>query len=142
MRKAIYLIKNSPNWPPHSIIEELKNHTQVTIPPPPNQEPNQNEWIKIVAKIVKTANVHARKITTKHIQECVRKAISKYMQLYEKNPKKINKKIFKKQETPSLDYITDEHNNIITNPEDIANEIHKQQSISNRPTVPPCYHQP
>ena len=36
----------------------------------------------------------------------------------------------------------DRHNNILTNPEDIANEIHIQQSISNRPTVPPCYFQP
>ena len=34
IRKAIYLIKDSPNWPTHPIIEELKNHTQVNIPPP------------------------------------------------------------------------------------------------------------
>ena len=41
-----------------------------------------------------------------------------------------------------MDCITDKHNNILTNPVDIANEIHKQQSISNRPTVPTCYYQP
>jgi hypothetical protein len=41
-----------------------------------------------------------------------------------------------------MDCITDEHNNILTNPIDIAKEIHKQQSISNRPTVPTCYYQP
>jgi hypothetical protein len=34
IRKAIYLIKNSSNWTTHPIIEELKNHTQVVIPPP------------------------------------------------------------------------------------------------------------
>jgi hypothetical protein len=27
IRKAIYLIKNTPNWSTHPIIEELKNHT-------------------------------------------------------------------------------------------------------------------
>ena len=59
-----------------------------------------------------------------------------------KNPKKINKKVIKNQETPPLDCITDDHNAILTNPEDIANEIHKQQSISNSPTVPTCYYQP
>ena len=35
IRKAIYTIKNSPNWPTHPIIDKLKNHTQVHIPPPP-----------------------------------------------------------------------------------------------------------
>ena len=40
IRKAIYTIKNTPNWPTHPIIEELQNHTQVNIPPTPNHEPN------------------------------------------------------------------------------------------------------
>ena len=111
-------------------------------PTPLNQEPNQQEWIKILAQIVKNANIHARKITTKYTQECVKKIISKYRQLYEKNPKKINKRVFKNQESSPFDCITYEHNNILTNPVDIANEIYKQQSISNRPTVPICYHQP
>ena len=33
------------------------------------------------------------------------------------------------------------NNSILTNPTDIANEIHIQQTISNSPTVPTCYHQ-
>ena len=56
--------------------------------------------------------------------------------------KKINNKVFKNQDTPPLDCIRDRNNNILTSPKDIANEIHIQQSISNRPTVPTCYYQP
>jgi hypothetical protein len=142
IRKAIHLTKTFPIWQTHPIIEELQNHTHVTIPPPPNQEPNQQEWITTIAQIAKNANKQARKITTKYTQECIKKAISKYKQLYEKNQKKNNKKVFKNQEVPPLDCISNEYNTIITNPIDIANEIHKQQSISNRPTVPTCYYQP
>ena len=61
--------------------------------------------------------------------------------MYEKSPKKINRKIFKNSETSPLDFIIDRHNNILTSPKDIAKEIHIQQSISNRPTVPTCYYQ-
>ena len=149
-KPSLYLPPNQKSNLPHKKLTKLvdtSNNRRAKKPypsqnaTPPNQDSNKHEWIKIVAKIAKTANIHARKITTKHTQECVKKAISKYRQLYEKNPKKMNKKIFKNQETPPLDCITDEYNNIITNPEDIANEIHKQQSICNRPTVPTCYHQ-
>ena len=61
--------------------------------------------------------------------------------MYEKNPKKINRKVFKNTETSPLDSIIDRQNNILTNPEDIASEIYIQQSISNRPTVPTCQYQ-
>ena len=93
IRKAIYLTRNSPNWQTHPIIEELTNHNHINIPPP-NQDLNQEEWIRIIANIAKSAHTQARKITTKYTQECIKKAISKYRQLYEKSPKKINKKIF------------------------------------------------
>lgn len=82
----IYLTKNNPNWQTHPIIEELKNHAN--IPPPPNQEPLQQEWIKTLAKIAKTTNIHARIITTKYIQECIKIVISKYKQISRKDPKK------------------------------------------------------
>ena len=61
--------------------------------------------------------------------------------MYEKSPKKINRKVFKNTETSPLDSIIDKHNNILTNPEDIALEIYTQQSISNRPTVSTCKYQ-
>ena len=34
-----------------------------------------------------------------------------------------------------------QNGDIITNPKDIANEIYSQQTITNKPTVPTCYHQ-
>ena len=101
----------------------------------------QQEWLINIATIAKTANSHARAITTKYTRDCIKKAISKYRQLYEKNPKKIHKKIVNNHETPPLDCITDTNNNILTNPTDMANEIYIQQTISNSPTFPTCYHQ-
>ena len=55
---------------------------------------------------------------------------------------KKNRKVFKNLETPPLDCITDRNNNILTSLEDIAKEIHIQQSISNRPTIPTCHFLP
>jgi hypothetical protein len=129
-------------WQTHPIIEQLINHKHANIPPLPNHEPLQQEWLITIASIAKIANTLARTITTKHTRECIKKATSKYRQLYEINPKRIHKKVFNNQETPPLDCITDRYNNILTNPSDIANEIYIQQSSSNSPTVPTCYHQP
>ena len=129
-------------WQTYPIIQQLKNHKHVNIPPLPNQELLQQEWLITIATIAKTTNTHARTIITNYTRDCVRKAISKYRQLYEKNPKQIHKKIFNTQETPPLDCITDRYNNILTNHLDIANEIHTQQSSCNSSTVPTCYHQP
>ena len=61
--------------------------------------------------------------------------------MYEKNPKKINRKVFKHSETALLDSITDRQNNIIINPKDITKEIHIQQFISNHPTIYTCHYQ-
>jgi hypothetical protein len=142
IRKTIYITKNIQDWPTHPIIEELKTYTNVIIPPLPTEQQDQQEWIQSLVEIAKTAKTQARKITTKYTQSCIKKAILKYRQIYDKNPKKINKRVFKNQETPPLDCILDRNNNILTSPEDIANEIHIQQSISNRPTIPTRYYQP
>ena len=107
-------------------MDEINNHNHNTIPPPPDQEINQQDMIKTLASLAKPANTQVRKITTKHTLDSIKKAISKYRQLYETSPKKINKKIFKNQETPPVDCIMDRNNNIPTNPENIANEIHIQ----------------
>ena len=140
IRKTIYLIKNSPNWQAHPIIEELKNHSPHPTSSQPiteltrmDQYPNSNRQNRTYKCPQNYHKIHPR---------MRQKAIFKYRLLYGKSPKKINKIAFKNQKTPSLDCITDEHNNIVTNPIDIANEIHNQQSISNRPTVQTCYHQP
>jgi len=52
------------------------------------------------------------------------------------------KKVFKNLNTPPLDCIMDRHNNLLTNPVDITNKIHIQQSISNIPTIPTCHYLP
>jgi hypothetical protein len=57
-------------------------------------------------------------------------------------PKKIYRRVFKNSETPPFDSFTNKQNNIMTNPDDITNEIYVQQTISNRPTNPTCYYQP
>ena len=134
--------KNDPNWQTHPILTEIRNHQNVQISHPPTTNTSLNVWIDEIAAIAKTANKQARNITTKYTKNCILKAISKYRQLYEKSPKKINRKVFKNSETSPLDSITDRQNNILTNPKDIAKEIYIQQSISNRPTVPTCHHQP
>ena len=141
IRKIIYITKNDPNWQTHPILNEIHNHQHVQIPNPPTTNTSLNVWIEEITTIAKTAKIQAINITTKYTKECILKAISKYRTLYEKNPKKVNRKIFRNFETSPLDSIIDRQNNILTNPEDIAKEIYTQQSISNRPTVPTCAHQ-
>ena len=56
--------------------------------------------------------------------------------------KKINRKVFKNTESPPLDCISDEYNNILTSSKDIANEIFNEQTKNNRPTILTCNYQP
>ena len=139
--KTIYIAKNNPQWKTHSILNKICSHQYVQIPHPPVTDSIPNEWIDFIATIAKIANKEARKITTKYTIDCIRQVVSKYRQLYEKSPKKVNRKVFKNSETSPLDFIIDRQNNILTSLQDIAQEIHIQQSISNRPTVPTCHHQ-
>jgi hypothetical protein len=138
IRKTIYIAQHDPMWQTHPILNDIRNHKHISIPHPPVTTAPPTEWINAIATIAKTANKEARKITTKYTKACILKAVSKYRQMYDKSPKKINRKVFKNTETSPLDSIIDRQNNILTNPEDIALEIYTQQSISNRPTVPTC----
>ena len=140
--KAIYITNNTINWCNHPIMYELNSHTHINIPPPPNDDLLKNDWIKELATLAKIVNIQERKITTKYTKECIKKTIFKYRQVYEINLKKINKKVFKNLVIPPLDCITNRNNYILTNLEDIANEIHIQQSISNRLTIPTCHFLP
>ena len=88
IRKTIYIAKNNPQWQTHPILNEIRNHQHVQIPYPPTTNTPPNEWIDTIAAIAKTANKEARKITTKYTKNCILKAVSKYRQMYEKNPKK------------------------------------------------------
>jgi hypothetical protein len=71
----------------------------------------------------------------------IQKAISRYKQLYNISSKKANQKIFKNHDIPPLDPILDRSNNILTNPDNMAHEIHLQQTIINKSQVPTCYYQ-
>ena len=125
----------------HPILIDIRNHQHVHILHPPITTSPLVEWIDTITTIAKNANKEAKKSTTKYTKDYILKAVLKYRQMYEKNPQKINRKVFKNIETSSLDSIIDRQNNILTNPEDIAWEIYTQQSISNRPTVPTCHYQ-
>ena len=123
---------------PSSRMRPIFNHPHATIPPPPAPHLEYDEWIGTLATIAKDAKNKARKITTDYTKKQIKKTISRYQQLYDKSPKKINRKVFKSSDTPPLDCLTDRSNNILTNPQ----EIHAQQSISNQPTVSTCHYQP
>ena len=105
IRKTIYITNNTINWRNHPIMYELNSHTHINIPPSPNDDLLKNDWIKELATLAKIANTKARKITIKYTKKCIKKAISKYRQLYEISPKNINRIVFKKFETPPLDCI-------------------------------------
>lgn len=108
-------------------------HVQISTPPPNNYH---EEWFTNKSKLINTTHKATQKIATKYIKKCIQKAISKYHLLYDKSLKRVNKKVFKNIETPSL---LDRNNNIISNLEDIGIKIHIQQSLNNRATVP-IYH--
>ena len=141
IRKTIYIVQHDPLWLAHPILNDIRNHQHVNIPHPPTPPVTHVEWINTIAAIAKNANKEAKKITTKYTKDCILKAVSKYCQMYKKSPKIINRRVFKNSETSPLHSIFDRHNNILTNPADIASEIYTQQSISNRPTVPTCHYQ-
>src|SRR5450631_4177162 len=101
---------------PHPKRYTKPPHTSIPHPPVITAPPT--EWIDAIATIAKNANKEARKITTKYTKDCILKAVSKYRQMYEKSPKKMNRKVFKNTETSPLDSIIDRQNNILTNPED------------------------
>ena len=88
IRKTIYVAKNNPQWQTHPILTEIRSHQYAQIPHPRVIDTIPNEWIDTIAAIAKNANKEARKITTKYTKDCIRKAISKYGQLYGKSSKK------------------------------------------------------
>jgi hypothetical protein len=82
------------------------------------------------------------RIITKQTTFNCKKEISKYKNILNLQPKRIHKVILKNTENTMLDSIKNRQGNILTNPEDIAEEIYIQQSILNQPATPTCHHQP
>jgi hypothetical protein len=142
IRKAIKTTTQETNWRTHPILTNIHNHQLVEIPNPPNDPLLINEWIKTLGTIGKTAKKNARDIITKQTSINYKKAISKYRNTLNLQPKRIHKVIFKNMENTTLDSIQDRQGNILTNLQDIAKEIYIQQSILNQPAIPTCYHQP
>jgi hypothetical protein len=91
--------------------------------------------------LVKKTTKDARTIIAKHSRKSTQKAIAKFQQLISLKPKQGNKIIFYHTGNPPLDSIMDTHNNILTNPIDIADEIYTQQSKINAPTIKTCKYQ-
>jgi hypothetical protein len=142
IRKAIKITTQDTNWITHPLITRLQNHPHAVIPHPPNDPIFINEWIKTLGTIGKTAKKNARNIITKQTAINCKKTIAKYGNTLNLQPKRIHKVIFKNTDNTTLDSIKDRQGNILTNPEDIAEEIYIQQSILNQPTIPTCHHQP
>jgi hypothetical protein len=90
----------------------------------------------------KKAKKSARDIITKQTSINCKKEISKYRNTLNLQPKRIHKVIFKNIDNITLDSIKNRQGNILTNPEDIAEEIYIQQSILNQPAIPTCQYQP
>ena len=108
IRKIIYIIKNNPTWLTHPLITQgLNTYRHAHIPSPPAPHLPYDDWIGTLATIGKDSKNKARKITTEYTKIQIKKAISKYQQLYDKSPKKINRRVFKNVDTPPLDCLMD-----------------------------------
>jgi hypothetical protein len=98
--------------------------------------------MKILGTIGKTTKKNASDIITKQTSIKCKKEISKYRNTLNLQPKRIYKVVFKNIDNTTLNSIKDKQGNILTNLEDIAEEIYIQQSILNQPSTPTCHHQP
>jgi hypothetical protein len=91
---------------------------------------------KTLGILGKKAKKSAQDIITKQTSINCKKAISKYKNTLNLQPKRIHKVIFKNTDNITIDSIKNRQGNILTNPEDIAEEIYIQQSILNQPAIP------
>ena len=105
--------------------------TQIpNIPPLPNNPAELHAWIEEIAKIGKNAKTEAHKIITKQTSINCKIAITKYRALLNAKPKTIHKKIFNPTNNNSLDCLQNRLGQILTKPQDIANEIYQTQQLS------------
>jgi hypothetical protein len=141
-RKTIKITIQDTNWRTHPLISNIQNHPHTNIPSPPNDPTLITEWIKTLGILGKKAKKFAQDIITKQTSINYKKAISKYRNTLNLQPKRIHKVIFKNTDNITLDSIKNRQGNILTNLEDIAEEIYIQQSILNQPAIPTCQHQP
>jgi hypothetical protein len=89
IRKTIKLTTQNTNWRTHPLIANIQNHPHATIPNPPTDPTFINEWIKILGTIGKTTKKKARDIIIKQTTTNCKKAISKYRNTLNLQPKRI-----------------------------------------------------
>ena len=141
IRKTIKLTTQDTNQRSHPLIINIQNHPHATIPNLPNDPMLINEWIKTLGIIGKIAKKNAHDTITKQTTTSCKKTISKYRNTLNLQPKRIYIVIFQNTDNTTLDSMKDRQGNILTNLEDIAEEIHIQQLILNQPATPTCHHQ-
>jgi hypothetical protein len=93
IRKAIKITTQDTNWRTHPLITRLQNHPHAVILHPPNDPILINEWIKMLGTIGKTAKKNAYNIITKQTATNCKKAIAKYRNTLNSQPKRIHKVI-------------------------------------------------
>jgi hypothetical protein len=91
-----------------------------------------------IANIGRKAKIEAHKIIIKQTTINCKIAITKYRALFNIKPKTIHKKIFHPTIKSSLDCIQNSKGDILTKPEDIANEIYYRQQASFQRQTPFC----
>jgi hypothetical protein len=90
IRKIMKLTTQHTNWRSHLLITNLQNHLHKTIPNPPNDPMLVNDWISILGTIGKTAKKNAYGIIIKQTTTNYKKAISKYRNTLNLQPKRIH----------------------------------------------------
>ena len=73
LRKPIYITHNTINSRNHGILYEIISHTDINIPPPPNDDFLTNGWIKEIPTVAKTTNIQVRNFSTTYTIECQKK---------------------------------------------------------------------
>jgi hypothetical protein len=97
-KKAIHTTIHDPNWFNRSNIINLQKYNNIPILP--TNPSLKQEWITILSEIGKIAKINTRIISTKQTAINCKKAISKYINILNLQPKQIYKNILNKDMTP------------------------------------------
>ena len=141
VRKAIRAAYQHPhthlhNHPDITSLTLLNNSNMSNLPTNPTKH---TQWIEKITHIGRKTKIEAHKILVKQTAINYKTAITKYRALLNIKSKTIYKKIFHPTIESSLDCIRNSKGDILTKPQDIANEIYStQQIISFQRQIPLC----
>ena len=122
----------------HPDITSLTLLTNLDIPTFPTNPTEYTQWIEKIANIRQKVKLEAHKIIPKKTVINCKNVITKYKALLNIKPKTIHKKIFHPTIESSLDCIQNSKGDILTRPQDIANEIYSTQQTSFQRQIPLC----